>query len=39
MISEGDIPPYVFRVLSKPPRSAQLREALLGCARMANTHA
>jgi CheY-like chemotaxis protein/anti-sigma regulatory factor (Ser/Thr protein kinase) len=39
MLSEGDIPPHVFRVLSKPPRSAQLREALLGCARMANTHA
>jgi signal transduction histidine kinase/ActR/RegA family two-component response regulator/uncharacterized membrane protein affecting hemolysin expression len=31
MLAEGDIPPYVFRVLSKPPRSAQLREALLSC--------
>ncbi|MBW8890118.1 MAG: response regulator [Fibrobacteres bacterium] len=32
MLSEGEIPPYVFRVLSKPPRSAQMREALLACA-------
>jgi CheY-like chemotaxis protein/anti-sigma regulatory factor (Ser/Thr protein kinase) len=39
MISEGDIPPYVFRVLSKPPRSAQLREALLACIGLAKTHA
>lgn len=27
MQAEGDIPPFVFRVLSKPPRTAQLREA------------
>lgn len=28
MLAEGDIPPYVFRVLSKPPKLADLREAL-----------
>lgn len=39
MLAEGDIPPHVFRVLSKPPRSAQLREALLACAVPANSPA
>jgi CheY-like chemotaxis protein len=39
MLAEGDVPPYVFRVLSKPPRSAQMREALLTCALQAHVAA
>lgn len=39
MLSERDIPPYVFRVLSKPPRSAQLREALLAWVHQMHTPA
>lgn len=31
LVSEGDIPPHVDRVLSKPPRLAELREALAQC--------
>jgi PAS domain S-box-containing protein len=31
LIAEGDVPAYVDRVLSKPPKLKQLREALLAC--------
>jgi hypothetical protein len=28
LVSEGDVPPHVDRVLNKPPRLAELRAAL-----------
>ncbi|TLY95411.1 MAG: PAS domain S-box protein [Gammaproteobacteria bacterium] len=31
LVAEGDIPPHVDRVLSKPPKLRELREALAGC--------
>jgi CheY-like chemotaxis protein len=31
LLAEGEIPPHVDRVLSKPPKPAQLREALAAC--------
>ena len=31
LITEGDIPPYVDRVLNKPPKLRELREALAEC--------
>jgi CheY-like chemotaxis protein/anti-sigma regulatory factor (Ser/Thr protein kinase) len=36
LVAEGDIPPNVDRILSKPPRLRELREALAQCARLAN---
>jgi PAS domain S-box-containing protein len=33
LVDDGDIPPHVDRVLSKPPRLRELREALAGCLR------
>jgi signal transduction histidine kinase/ActR/RegA family two-component response regulator len=35
MLAEGEIPPYVARVLSKPPKLSELREALAGVAKPA----
>jgi CheY-like chemotaxis protein len=35
MIAEGDIPPYVYRVLGKPPRLLDLRAILAECAEKA----
>jgi PAS domain S-box-containing protein len=32
LVSDGDIPPHVDRVLSKPPKLRELREALARCA-------
>ena len=32
LVAEGDIPPHVDRVLSKPPKLRELREALARCA-------
>jgi len=34
--TEGDIPPFVDRVLSKPPKLRELREALAQCVRQNN---
>ena len=31
LVAEGDIPPHVDRVLSKPPKLRELREALVQC--------
>ena len=31
LVAAGDIPPHVDRVLSKPPKLRELREALAGC--------
>jgi PAS domain S-box-containing protein len=31
LVAEGDIPPHVDRVLSKPPKLRELREALVRC--------
>ncbi len=31
LLAEGDIPPHVDRVLSKPPKLRELREALAQC--------
>ena len=31
LVADGDIPPHVDRVLSKPPKLRELREALAGC--------
>jgi signal transduction histidine kinase len=31
MMADGDIPPHVDRILSKPPRLRELREALIFC--------
>jgi PAS domain S-box-containing protein len=31
LIAEGEVPPYVDRVLSKPPRLRELREVLASC--------
>jgi DNA-binding NtrC family response regulator len=33
MLAEGDIPPYVYRVLSKPPKLLDLRVVLAECAK------
>jgi signal transduction histidine kinase/CheY-like chemotaxis protein len=33
MLAEGEIPPHVARVLSKPPKLSELREALAGVAK------
>ena len=37
LVAEGDIPPHVDRVLSKPPKLRELREALAGCGRSATS--
>jgi CheY-like chemotaxis protein/anti-sigma regulatory factor (Ser/Thr protein kinase) len=37
LVSEGDIPPHVDRVLSKPPKLRELREALADCCRPPRT--
>ena len=31
LVADGDVPPHVDRVLSKPPKLRELREALAGC--------
>jgi len=31
LVAEGDIPPYIDRVLNKPPKLRDLREALAEC--------
>jgi DNA-binding NtrC family response regulator len=31
MMADGDIPPHVDRILSKPPKLRELREALIFC--------
>jgi len=31
LVAEGEVPPYVFRVLAKPPKLADLRKVLLDC--------
>jgi len=31
LVEEGDVPPHVDRVLSKPPKLRELREALAYC--------
>jgi CheY-like chemotaxis protein len=31
LVAEGDIPPYVDRILNKPPKLRELREALAQC--------
>jgi len=31
LVAEGDIPPYIDRVLNKPPKLRELREALAQC--------
>jgi len=33
LVTDGDVPPHVDRVLSKPPKLRELREALAGCKR------
>ncbi|MDB5047103.1 MAG: hybrid sensor histidine kinase/response regulator [Fibrobacteres bacterium] len=33
MLAEGDIPPHVYRVLSKPPKLLDLRDVLAECAK------
>jgi len=31
LVADGDVPPHVDRVLSKPPKLRELREALARC--------
>jgi PAS domain S-box-containing protein len=38
LLAENDIPPHVDRVLSKPPKLAELRAALAGIAHVRNPH-
>ncbi len=37
LVAEGDIPPHVDRVLNKPPRLRELREALAQCLQSAKS--
>jgi CheY-like chemotaxis protein len=37
LIAEGDVPPHVDRVLSKPPKLRELREAMAYCCRSTTT--
>jgi PAS domain S-box-containing protein len=37
LLAEGDIPPHVDRVLSKPPKLRDLREALVYCSRLSQS--